>query len=518
MSVYSYDERMRAVQFYIESGCSEIMVFRELGYPSPNALRQWYNEYMQTGTLHSKANRRDVYSQEQIDAAVAYYNEHGGSLIATCRALGYPDRNTMSQWVRAAYPDGGKPPVRRCKSDRELVRYTPEQKQAAVEAWMSGTPDYKIAAQYGVCKATVYNWKKELLGKVSVRMKKQENTASFEALSDNKEELKAEVKSLQAEIHRLKMERDILEKAAEILKKGDGINLESLTNAEKADVIGAMTGEYRLSELLKSIKMAKSSYFYQRKATFRPDKYKNLRASIRSVFRDNFQCYGYRRIHTELCKGGKSISEKVVRRIMREEDLHARCAKRRRYSSYMGEISPAVANIVSRDFHADAPNRKWLTDLTEFALPAGKVYLSPMVDCFDGCIVSWTIGTSPNAELANTMLDEAIAQLSKDEHPIVHSDRGGHYRWPDWVRKVESAGLVRSMSKKGCSPDNAACEGFFGRLKNEMFYGRSWMGVSIDAFIGELDAYVRWYNEKRIKLSLGGMSPLEYRRSLGLIA
>lgn len=220
MSVYSYDERMRAVQFYIESGCSEIMVFRELGYPSPNALRQWYNEYMQTGTLHSKANRRDVYSQEQIDAAVAYYNEHGGSLIATCRALGYPDRNTMSQWVRAAYPDGGKPPVRRCKSDRELVRYTPEQKQAAVEAWMSGTPDYKIAAQYGVCKATVYNWKKELLGKVSVRMKKQENTASFEALSDNKEELEAEVKSLQAEIHRLKMERDILEKAAEILKKG----------------------------------------------------------------------------------------------------------------------------------------------------------------------------------------------------------------------------------------------------------------------------------------------------------
>lgn len=383
---------------------------------------------------------------------------------------------------------------------------------------MSGTPDYKIAAQYGVCKATVYNWKKELLGKVSVRMKKQENTASFEALSNNKEELEAEVKSLQAEIHRLKMERDILEKAAEILKKGDGINLESLTNAEKADVIGAMTGEYRLSELLKSIKMAKSSYFYQRKATFRPDKYKNLRASIRSVFRDNFQCYGYRRIHTELCKGGKSISEKVVRRIMREEDLHARCAKRRRYSSYMGEISPAVANIVSRDFHADAPNRKWLTDLTEFALPAGKVYLSPMVDCFDGCIVSWTIGTSPNAELANTMLDEAIAQLSKDEHPIVHSDRGGHYRWPDWVRKVESAGLVRSMSKKGCSPDNAACEGFFGRLKNEMFYGRSWMGVSIDAFIGELDAYVRWYNEKRIKLSLGGMSPLEYRRSLGLIA
>lgn len=381
---------------------------------------------------------------------------------------------------------------------------------------MNGTPDYKIAAQYGVTKAAVYAWKKKLLGKVPARMKKQDNVPPSKELSNDKEDLKAEVKSLQAEIHRLKMERDILEKAAEIVKKGQGINLENLTNAEKADVIGALSGGYRLCELLKSLKLSKSSYFYRKKASLRPDKYKSLRTNIRSVFHENYQCYGYRRIHVELCKDGNIISEKVICRIMREEKLLARCGRRRRYSSYMGEISPATANIVNRDFSADAPNRKWLTDLSEFALPAGKVYLSPIVDCFDGMVVSWTIGMSPNAELANTMLDRAITRLGKDEHPIVHSDRGGHYRWPGWIERMDRAELTRSMSKKGCSPDNAACEGFFGRLKNEMFYGRSWMGVSIDAFIGELDAYIRWYNEKRIKLSLGGMSPLEYRRSLGL--
>ena len=132
--------------------------------------------------------------------------------------------------------------------------------------------------------------------------------------------------------------------------------------------------------------------------------------------------------------------------------------------------------------------------------------------------VSWTIGTHPDSELANSMLDMAISELKKGEHPIIHSDRGTHYRWPGWISRTEEAGLIRSMSKKGCSPDNAACEGFFGRLKNEMFYNRTWSNVKVEEFIKELDDYMHWYNEKRIKISLGAMSPLEYRRSLNLAA
>lgn len=137
-----------------------------------------------------------------------------------------------------------------------------------------------------------------------------------------------------------------------------------------------------------------------------------------------------------------------------------------------------------------------------------------MVDCFGGMLVSWTIGTSPDAELVNTMLDTAIATLNENEKPIVHSDRGAHYRWPGWIERMEKAGLSRSMSRKGCSPDNAACEGFFGRLKNEMYYNRKWFGVSIDEFMNTLNEYLYWYNGKRIKISLGAKSPLEYRRSL----
>jgi putative transposase len=200
---------------------------------------------------------------------------------------------------------------------------------------------------------------------------------------------------------------------------------------------------------------------------------------------------------------------------MRDEGLVVVGQKKRKYSSYKGEISPPVPNVIERDFHADAPNEKWLTDLTEFPIPAGKVYLSPMLDCFDGMAVSWSIGTSPDAGMANSMLDSAISTLGENDRPVVHSDRGSHYRWPGWIERTEAAGLTRSMSKKGCTPDNAACEGFFGRLKNEFFYGRMWAGVSIEEFMDRLDGYMHWYNEERIKMSLGGRSPLEYRQALG---
>jgi transposase InsO family protein len=213
-----------------------------------------------------------------------------------------------------------------------------------------------------------------------------------------------------------------------------------------------------------------------------------------------------------------SEQRSIKKRLMKQEQLYAAAPKRRRYSSYLGEISPAPDNTINRNFHAPNPNEKWLTDITEFQIPAGKVYLSPMADCFDDMVVSWTIGTSPNGDLVNTMLDEAIQTVSDSEDkPIVHSDRGGHYRWPGWLNRMSDANLERSMSRKACSPDNAACEGFFGRLKTELFYARTWMDVTVEQFMQMVDSYIHWSNEKRIKISLGSCSPREYRVSLGLV-
>lgn len=161
---------------------------------------------------------------------------------------------------------------------------------------------------------------------------------------------------------------------------------------------------------------------------------------------------------------GLRLSEKVVRRLMVEEQLVVNQNSQRRYSSYCGEIGSAPDNLLARDFKAAQPNQKWLTDMTEFQLPTVKVGLSPVVDCFDGKVVSRSLSTRPDAELANTMLENVIGTLNAGERPVIDSDIGGHYRWPGWLERMNAAGLIRSMSCKGCSPDNAACEGFFGRL------------------------------------------------------
>ena len=346
-------------------------------------------------------------------------------------------------------------------------------------------------------------------------MKRNRNPPSL----PEREVLERQLEELRRQVRRLQLEQVILTTANEILKKDAGIDRKLLSNREKTPLVDALKETYSVPELLDEVSLARSSYFYHRARLDATDKYVEVRRTIADIFESNHRCYGYRRIQASLSRQRVWISEKVVQRLMKQERLVAAAPKRRRYGSYVGEISPAPENIVNRDFRAAAPNEKWLTDITEFQIPAGKVYLSPVIDCFDGLVVSWSIGTRPDAELVNSMLDAAIETVtSGDDRPIVHSDRGAHYRWPGWISRIANAKLVRSMSRKGYSPDNAACEGFFGRLKNELFYPRNWQSTTIEQFIDALDAYIRWYNEKRIKVSLGSLSPVEYRKSLGFFA
>lgn len=521
--MYSYEQRITAVKLLIQYDMSYSTVIQELGYPNNSkTLKYWYKEYTRIGDLHKAYAGGSKYTDEQKQAAVTYYLEHGKCISRACRKLGYPSREVLGQWIEELAPDKRK----RCRTSCADVEYPQELKeQAVIDLCVRDGSAQDVADHYGVSRYSLYNWKKQLLGDGSVAKVKRKSKNAVAPIPDDVSELKDEVarlkieaESLNQEIYRLQLERDVLEKAAEIIKKDQGVNLKTLTNHEKAIVIDALRDKYRLKELLEVFRMSKSSYCYQAAAMRATDKYEQITIEIRLIFEQSKGRYGYRRINAILKKKGIIVSDKVVRRIMKREGMIVYFKKRRRYNSYQGEITPAVDNIIDRDFHSDAPNEKWLTDITEFHIPAGKVYLSPIIDCFDGLPVSWTIGTSPDADLVNKMLDSAIAQLKENEHPIVHSDRGAHYRWPGWIERMDAAKLVRSMSKKGCSPDNSACEGFFGRLKNEMFFGESWDGISVEEFIGILDEYIHWYAEDRIKLSLGGMSPIEYRRSLGLIS
>lgn len=192
-----------------------------------------------------------------------------------------------------------------------------------------------------------------------------------------------------------------------MIKKDPGIDPQLLTNREKTLLIDALREAYTLSELFAQVRLPRSSYFYHKARLRLPDKYANVRHAVTNIFELNHRCYGYRRIRAVLSRRGITLSEKVVRRLMTEEMLVVSTTKRRRYSAYRGEISPAAENLVNRNFRAGSPNQKWLTDITEFQLPGGKVYLSPMIDCFDGLVVSWAISTRPDAALVNSMLDVA---------------------------------------------------------------------------------------------------------------
>lgn len=516
---------MKAVLLYEKCG-SATKVIRDLGYPTRSMLYLWINEFKRKGKLH---NGRDAdgsghYSDEEKQEAIEYFKTHGWSIKGTIKALGYPKKSSMSRWIledRKNAPPG-------FTEQKNLLEYAQEQIVEATIAYCIGdSPISTVAKTHGIgierirkCAVALLGkeYEQELPGKKkTAKTARDEGKGDIHVLCKQQAELEQQVKSLKDEIHQLRMERDILEKAGEIIKKDGGISLSTMTNREKTLVIDALQSKYRLKELLRILKIAKSSYCYQEITMAKTDKYAVIREKIKAVFNEAFCRYGYRRIHEVLKQAGITVSEKIVRLIMRQERLWVFVPSKRHYSSYKGEITPAVENIIHRDFHADAPNIKWLTDITEFGLPAGKIYLSPIIDCFDGLPISWEIGTSPNAELTNRMLDKATNMLKEGEHPIVHSDRGAHYRWPGWIERMAKADLIRSMSKKGCSPDNAACEGFFGRIKNEMFYGHNWNEVAIIDFIDLLDEYLHWYCEKRIKLSLKGMSPINYRKSLGMI-
>ena len=508
--MYSYEDKIRAVELYIKLGKRVRATIRQLGYPTKNALKGWYREHERRGEIAKGYHRAPKYSMAQQQAALDHYLRQGRCIDWTRKALGYPCRHLLRSWIDERHPELRWRSVGRHRT----VPSPPAIKQAAVIALCTRQGNaLAIAQDLGVSRETLYNWKDQLLGREApASMKRQ----SKPPVDPDKSQLEQQLGALKGELRRVQLEHDLLKKANEILKKDLGVNLQHLSNREKTMLIDALRPTHAVKELLAALGLARSSFFYHRGQLRLGDRHADVRRTLCEIFARNRRCYGYRRLHASLRRLRICLSEKVVRRLMKQEKLIAATPKRRRYGSYLGEISPAPENLINRDFRSAAPNQKWLTDITEFQIPAGKVYLSPIIDCFDGLVVSWSLGTAADAELVNTMLDTAIETVANgSDRPIVHSDRGAHYRWPGWLSRTDGASLQRSMSRKACSPDNAACEGFFGRLKNELFYPGSWKSMTIENFIAEVDSYIRWYNAERIKLSLGSRSPLEYRANLG---
>ncbi len=202
------------------------------------------------------------------------------------------------------------------------------------------------------------------------------------------------------------------------------------------------------------------------------------------------------------------VNHKKVQRIM--DELGLKCTVRmKKYRSYKGTVGKIAPNILDRDFSANMTNEKWVTDITEFKLFGEKLYLSPMLDLFNGEIITYTIESRPVYSLVSKMLDKALERVKDGDSLIIHSDQGWHYQMNQYHHTLKEHGITQSMSRKGNCYDNAVIENFFGILKSEFFYTQEF--ESIEHFKMELERYIQYYNHKRIKAKLKGMSPVQYR-------
>ncbi|MDU5466211.1 MAG: IS3-like element IS1397 family transposase, partial [Escherichia coli] len=424
---------------------------------------------------------------------------HAG-IISTAK-LFQLSHTSLSHWINLFLLHG--PRALDCRHKRS---YSPEDKLCVVLYALGHSESLpRVAARFNIpSHNTVKNWIKGYRksgNEAFIRRWKEKSMTRSDDTHENEanmtpEEMKNELRYLRAENAYLKaMQEHLLE------KKPPGAG-------EKTKVIRSLRCGHCQSDLLKAAGLARSTLYYQLSLQKAKDKYADVKQLIASIFHEHRGCYGYRRIHCELQKRGLKFSGKTVRKLMQQLGLKSP-VRLKKYRSYRGNMGLAAENILQRQFKAEAPCEKWVTDITEFRAGGQKLYLSPILDLFNGEIVAWETACRPAEELVKRMLNKGLESLAEGEKPLLHSDQGWHYRIKSYQSALADRGLVQSMSRKGNCLDNAVMENFFGHLKEEMYYRRDYRNV--EELENAVNEYITYWNQKRIKLSLGGLSPVEYR-------
>lgn len=270
---------------------------------------------------------------------------------------------------------------------------------------------------------------------------------------------------------------------------------------------------FRLKYALKIVDIPEATYHYHVKQMQTEDPDKEWKEKIHDIFYKHKGRYGYRRVYDELRNQGYIINHKKVQRIMREMDLKCEKFQRKsRYKSYKGTVGKVAKNRLNRRFDTHIPLQKIVTDVTEFKCTDDKkLYLSPFMDLYNNEIISYGISNRPTLDFVIEPLNQTI-ELIKDEaeyRTTIHSDQGWHYQHNAWVETLKKNKIFQSMSRKATCADNASMENFFGILKQEMYYGEKLM--TYEELKHEIEDYIYYYNNERIKTKLAGLSPVQYR-------
>ena len=294
-------------------------------------------------------------------------------------------------------------------------------------------------------------------------------------------------------------------------------------------MVDELRHKYLLKVLLKVSGLKKSTYeYYKSKKHIKANQRRKtedtkLLNQIKEIFYKHKSRYGYRRVYLELIKMIK-INHKKVQRIMRENNLRGLRPKVK-YHSYKGDNGLSKENlllysrfdtvkqkeVLKRDFKANRPNEKWATDISEFHIPSGKLYLSPILDMFDSSIISYSISTSPNFNQVTDMLNIAFNKYKNLDGLIFHSDQGWQYQMKYYQQSLKDKGIKQSFSRKGNCMDNSLMENFFGIMKNEMLYGQEYKYKTLDKLKESMIEYINYYNNKRINIKRKGLTPIEFR-------
>lgn len=273
--------------------------------------------------------------------------------------------------------------------------------------------------------------------------------------------------------------------------------------------------KHKLDVLLDVAELPRATYYYHLKKLVASDKYADIKEQIQDIFTENRKRVGYRRVTLELHNKGITINHKTVQRLMRQLGLFCR-VRVKRYNSYRGEVGKIAPNLLERDFEAVRPNQKWVTDITEFSLFGQKLYLSPILDLHSRDIVSYAITRRPSFRVVTDMIEKAFEKIPDGTSIILHSDQGWQYQMKPYQRMLKEKGIRQSMSRKGNCLDNAVIENFFGILKSELLYLQEF--ESLEHFEKELIDYLDYYNNRRIKANLKGLSPAQHRQQALLVA
>ena len=267
--------------------------------------------------------------------------------------------------------------------------------------------------------------------------------------------------------------------------------------------------EFSLALLLDIAQLPRATFYYHLKRIKRADKYEAAKAEITTIYHENKGRYGYRRITAELRSRNFPLNHKTVQRLMKELGLVCR-VRMKKYRSYKGKVGKIAPNLLNRNFYAEKPNQKWVTDVTEFSLFGEKLYLSPILDLCSSDLVSYTISDRPVLSMVTNMLEKAFEKIPDGTELILHSDQGWQYQHKQYQRMLHKKGIRQSMSRKGNCLDNAVIENFFGLLKSELLYLQKF--ESIEHFKQELIEYLDYYNNRRIKAKLKGLPPAIHRQ------